>query len=304
MSYEIEPVVKGTKKDPSAKKFNRAAGKSPFGAFPPGYEIKKNTDGSDAAQGGEAQPEAKPRFAYRKKKQGFGGASSSLHKGKVRETPDEAFSVNASGKSKPPRAGAMKKRPIPPTEFRRYYDRGDLPVSVAHGSRSSVDWKVDVEKLDYHHYLPIFFDGIRETEEPYMFLARQGSMDMLERGGPKILPTIPQLIMPLKTALNTRHPEIVCATLRIIQQLVVSGDLIGEALVPYYRQILPIFNLFKGVHKKKGRGDAIDFGQRKREDIGDLVNETLQLLEMHGGDDAYINIKYMVPSYESCVFNN
>jgi hypothetical protein len=24
-----------------------------------------------------------------------------------------------------------------------------------------------------------------------------------------------------------------------------SADMIGEALVPYYRQILPIFNLFK-----------------------------------------------------------
>jgi hypothetical protein len=24
--------------------------------------------------------------------------------------------------------------------------------------------QVDIEKLDYHHYLPIFFDGIRETQ--------------------------------------------------------------------------------------------------------------------------------------------
>ena len=31
--------------------------------------------------------------------------------------------------------------------------------------------QVDVSKLDYHHYLPIFFDGIRETQEPYRFLA-------------------------------------------------------------------------------------------------------------------------------------
>lgn len=31
--------------------------------------------------------------------------------------------------------------------------------------------QVDVEKLDYHHYLPIFFDGVREIEEPYRFLA-------------------------------------------------------------------------------------------------------------------------------------
>ena len=31
--------------------------------------------------------------------------------------------------------------------------------------------QVNVAKLDYHHYLPIFFDGIRETQEPYRFLA-------------------------------------------------------------------------------------------------------------------------------------
>ena len=24
-----------------------------------------------------------------------------------------------------------------------------------------------VEKLDYHHYLPIFFDGLREKEDPF-----------------------------------------------------------------------------------------------------------------------------------------
>jgi hypothetical protein len=32
-------------------------------------------------------------------------------------------------------------------------------------------WKVPVEQLDYHHYLPIFFDGIREKSDPYRFLS-------------------------------------------------------------------------------------------------------------------------------------
>ena len=34
---------------------------------------------------------------------------------------------------------------------------------------------------------------------------------------------------------------------------------------------------------------------------GELVLETLQVLEMRGGEDAFINIKYMIPTYESCV---
>lgn len=86
--------------------------------------------------------------------------------------------------------------------------------------------------MDYHHYLPIFFDGLREREDPYRFLAVQGVYDMLEKGGSKILPVVPQLIIPIKTALNTRVPELVCTTIKVLIQLVLSADMIGEALVP------------------------------------------------------------------------
>ena len=46
-------------------------------------------------------------------------------------------------------------------------------------------------------------------------------------------------------ALNTRNPKVICTTLKVLQHLVNSADLVGEALVPYYRQILPIFNTYK-----------------------------------------------------------
>ena len=76
-----------------------------------------------------------------------------------------------------------------------------------------------------------------------------------------------------------------------------STDLVGEALVPYYRQLLPVFNLF--ISNRVNIGDQIDYGQRKKENLGDLIMETLELLEKYGGDDAFINIKYMIPTYES-----
>lgn len=50
-------------------------------------------------------------------------------------------------------------------------------------------------------------------------------------------------------------------------------------------------------------GDGIDYGQQKRENLGDLIQETLEAFERHGGEDAFINIKYMVPTYESCMLN-
>ncbi|KAJ6664588.1 hypothetical protein lerEdw1_006161, partial [Lerista edwardsae] len=132
---------------------------------------------------------------------------------------------------------------------------------------------VEIEKLDYHHYLPLFFDGLCEMQFPYEFFARQGIHDMLEHGGNKILPVIPQLIIPIKRllplpstfsklillffaclfsfikdALNLRNRQVICITLKVLQHLVVSADMVGEALVPYYRQILPILNIFKNMN--------------------------------------------------------
>lgn len=77
----------------------------------------------------------------------------------------------------PPRADAFNRRDNPPnTAFRRFYERGDLPIAVEHrGVKNVIAWKVDVQKLDYHHYLPIFFDGIRETQEPYRLFCLRSS---------------------------------------------------------------------------------------------------------------------------------
>jgi len=71
---------------------------------------------------------------------------------------------------------------VPPSEFRRFYDRGDLPIAIEHGPQLRIYWKVEIQQLDYHHYLPIFFEGIREKMDPYRFLAVQGAFDMLEKG--------------------------------------------------------------------------------------------------------------------------
>jgi len=203
----------------------------------------------------------------------------------------------------PPKAGAFRVRKdlMKGTSLlKRFYDRGDLPICVKHcPQENEIAWKVQVDKLDYHYYLPIFFDGLRDKEEPYFFFARRGILDMIESGPKRIVPVLPQLIIFIKNALNTREPEIVQVTLKVLQTMVKADDRIGEALVPYYRQLLPIFNLLKS--KNKNSGDTIDYAQRKRNNIGELIHETLEMLETYGGQDAYINIKYMIPTYESCM---
>jgi hypothetical protein len=104
-----------------------------------------------------------------------------------------------------PKAGAKNPRKIDKSEFRRFYDRGDMPIAIEHGPQNKIYWKVNVEQLDYHHYLPIFFEGIREKNDPYRFLSVQGVFDMLEKGGAKVLPVIPQLIIPIKSKFKIRR---------------------------------------------------------------------------------------------------
>lgn len=56
--------------------------------------------------------------------------------------------------------------------------------------------------------------------------------------------------------------------------------------------------------RNKNLGDGIDYGQQHRDGagaLGDLIHETLQLLERRGGPDAYINLKYIINVYESCM---
>ncbi|XP_008558063.1 parkin coregulated gene protein isoform X2 [Microplitis mediator] len=224
------------------------------------------------------------------------------YKKKPRVVP--AFTIQAlqdnTVVARPPKCGLYKPNPPKPSNFRKFYERGLFPISIENDA-SSITWKVNIEELDFHHYLPMFFDGLTETEHPYKFLVEQGISDMLEHGGPKILPVVPQLIIPIKNALNTKVPEIICTTMRALQRLVRSADCVGESLVPYFRQILPIPNLLKD--RNVNLGEGIDYSQQRGENPADLIQETLEVLERYGGEDAFINIKYMVPTYESCMMN-
>lgn len=206
----------------------------------------------------------------------------------------------ARGQPLPPKAGAFRRRPIEPSLLRFCYDRGDIPLAVDHsGAATRAVWCVPLLSVDIFRLLPIFVDGLREKEEPYRLLAVQGTYDLLDAFGRRSVSVVPQLVIPLKKALNTRDPVVVATTLKAMQKLLSSASTAGEALVPYYRQLLPIFNLF--ISKRKGKEGETDYAQRRREDVSALVEETLKMLEETGGPDAFVNIKYMIPTYQSQV---
>ena len=75
-----------------------------------------------------------------------------------------------------------------------------MPLVKTRKSCDVMIQQVPIETLDYHYYLPLLFDGLRELEHPYVFLSTNGIEDLLAKGGgaKRILPVVPQLIMPIK----------------------------------------------------------------------------------------------------------
>ena len=178
----------------------------------------------------------------------------------------------------------FQRRPIEPTMFRRMYDRGQLPVHVLHHNHhqkhNTLDWRIDINSIDYLRYLPIFIEGIREKEDPYRFLAVEATCELIDNasGTDKIIPTIPHIIVPLKAASNTRDPILVRLTAQIITMLVRTHSLVASSLVPYYRTLLPVFALFA-----------------KHDDVVMAMIDTLEEL---GGPTAYAAIKSVMPTFE------
>nr|XP_040056004.1 parkin coregulated gene protein homolog isoform X1 [Gasterosteus aculeatus aculeatus] len=198
----------------------------------------------------------------------------------------------------PSSAAVFSEGPCRPTVFRRFYERGDMPIqNDSRGRRRSVRWKVALDVLDYHHFLPLFFDGLAESLSPYNFIAVQGIHEMLDHGGPKILPVVPQLIAPIRKALDTRNNDVMCSTMKVLQHLVKSADGVGEALVPHFKHFLRVFCEFRC---KTYTPHATVYGPKKPS-LGELVEETLQILEQRGGKDAFKAIKVIIPNYHSCV---
>ncbi len=118
------------------------------------------------------------------------------------------------------------------SELRNLFDQGDLPVKIENrGIGRKLTWnvriafspsvvvfgscysivhslflqkillislciQVDVESISFQQYLPIFFTGLVEKQDPYRFVAFEGIFELLETSSrtEKVLPCLPQVI--------------------------------------------------------------------------------------------------------------
>ncbi|KAG8195517.1 hypothetical protein JTE90_019506 [Oedothorax gibbosus] len=193
----------------------------------------------------------------------------------------------------------------PLSRFRYLYKNGHIPVVLDYrrGARQhDLHWMVDIDKLDFEFYLPIFSDGLSDVEHPFDVLAREGTIILLTAAKDMVLSVLPEVVKGIKKALSTDDPIAMMNACAVIQRLATVSPLVGLALIRYYRILLvPVFSKYKSVQRPYKRGE-IDYGQGKQ-NLSDVVNQTLDLLDRTGGPDAYVEIKYAVPTYDSMYHN-
>lgn len=190
---------------------------------------------------------------------------------------------------------------IPPSLLPNRYLRGELPCTIEHGANGHfLSWACPLENLDYEYYLPIFFDGLQCKEQPISFLARQGIEDMLfaARGHQlKVISCVKSIVRPLRNALGKFDTEILLGVLKAIQQLLKVGKGVGAELLPHSKQFLAPMAAF--LECNKNIGDSIDYAQRQRNDVGEEVMMTLEMMEEYGGPRAFESIKFCIPLCKS-----
>ena len=201
-----------------------------------------------------------------------------------------------------PKVKSGQKGKISATLFRKYYLRGDFPVSISFtGAQRTLKWLIDPKNIDLAHYLPLFIEGLIETEEPFAFISEKTSLQAISANGDKLTEILPDVILPLKKALDSTDPLIIVRAIKVFQALFSAKVSIAQDLVPYYKNLLPCFN--KHFNENKNLGHHMEFSQKDKQNIGDLIMETLGQLEANGGPEAFAHIKYMIPVYQSAKHN-
>jgi len=124
-------------------------------------------------------------------------------------------------------------------------------------------------------------EGLLETEHPFVFVARQGTLELLtaEGAAEKTLPLIPRLARPLRMALMGREQGVFTAALETLRML---SELVGPYLNPHVHLFLQ--------HLGKKLSDRT---------LRDKVLQVLMTLEEQGGEEVTPIIKSKIPTYRS-----
>ena len=121
--------------------------------------------------------------------------------------------------------------------FFNAFTSGRIPCRLVHGSvRNRLAWNTSVDDLNYDPILILLAEGLRETAHHLPFISRQGFTELMSNTNarPKVLPLLPQIINPIKVAMNSNNDEVFEAALNALTQLsTVVGSELNKHLNTY-----------------------------------------------------------------------
>ncbi|CAB3411209.1 unnamed protein product [Caenorhabditis bovis] len=192
------------------------------------------------------------------------------------------------------------------TQFRNMFTRGDLHVRIIHSGGPGekpreLQWAKDPSQMKNETICALiskFSLGLSLLDHPYRFVAETGITDLLIalRNQMSLISVLPHLVRGIRAGLYSFDVEKKKFCLRTLSR-VTSLPGIGPQLVPFYRQLLPPL---RSVGHSRSRSDRVHYNRGRQ--IEEMITSTLNDLERTGGPNALINIKYLLPNYESCKY--
>ena len=170
------------------------------------------------------------------------------------------------------------------SDFQRFYQKGQLPCKINHGSVNNKlvwDQSANLDTMSFDPLILHFFDGLREKSHPYDFIVREALKGLLsnENAKKRMLPLLGPAVEKLRLALGDSTPSVFKNSLIALNAL---SECLGEDLNPHLKFLLSPIS--KNIAKKELRSH---------------IMETLAIVEKNGGPSALAQIKIKIPTYVS-----
>ena len=164
-----------------------------------------------------------------------------------------------------------------------------IPLLSGVGVR--VLWSKSIDDIDFLFFAPLFLKGLRISEDPYRTIAEEGLFQLLESGDDRIIGVVSHLVQGMVSNINTRERMCCIATVRVLQELIVSHPEAVERISEHFKSLLP----------------ALDFLNRKASwgtRIRNLVQEAIEMMDILGSEESRLKIRCVLPSYKGLVWDN
>ncbi|TMS40193.1 hypothetical protein L596_006602 [Steinernema carpocapsae] len=182
--------------------------------------------------------------------------------------------------------------------FKSYYDNGILPIRISYRDKMDSVWTEDPAAMSADQLAQMIKKiviGLPLVEQPYRMLAHNSFNYLLSMSvdAEILLDVISDIVSAFRKGLecpdNSKKEETI--------QLIIKFCKIppcAYALVSYYRHLLPPLRKLK-------YGGFNGYLTPTSTKLDQAIDALLHTLEETGGPDAYINIKYILPAYQSHV---